>query len=181
MIATRLLDEESMTLTKAELLAEAQMHHKELLLYAISCCGDYSEAQEMVGDLYLEIEQEKLRYTLRGATAKTFLCAVLHNKSRNFLRKLGRRASRYLVGLFSSESPSPEALVSKKEELVWLRRSIQALPPRMQEVLRLRYLQGLSVKECQEAMGVNSPGTISEQERRGLERLRALATKDQLR
>jgi RNA polymerase sigma-70 factor, ECF subfamily len=181
MIVTRVLDEESMTLTKAELLVEAQTHHKELLLYAVSCCGDYSEAQEMVGDLYLEIEQEKLRYTPQGATPKTFLCAVLHNKSRNFLRKLGRRASQYLVGLFSRENPSPEAIVSKEEELVWLRKSIQTLPIRMQEVLRLRYLQGLSVKECQEVMGVNSPGTISAQERRGLERLRALAKEEQLR
>ena len=181
MIATRLLDEASMTLTRDELLAAAQAHHKELLLYAVSCCGDYSEAQELVGDLYLEIEQGKLHYSPDGATPKTFLCAVLHNKSRNLLRKLARRASKYLGGLFSQETPSAEALLSQEQELVWLRRSIQSLPPRMQEVMRLRYLQGLSVKECQEVMGLRSPGTISEQERRGIERLRELAKQDQLR
>jgi DNA-directed RNA polymerase specialized sigma24 family protein len=48
-------------------------------------------------------------------------------------------------------------------------------------VLRLRFVEGLSVKECQEAMGVSSPGTISEQERRGIERLREMAKRDGLR
>ena len=168
-------------LSKESFLQEAQSLHHESLLHAISCCGDYMEAQEIIGDIYLEIEQEKLRYLPQGATPKTFLFAVIRKKAKNTLRRIALRASKYLTGLFSNEALNPEATLSAKQEILWLRRSIQSLPPRMQEVLRLRYLEGRSVKECQLIMKVNSPGTISEQERRGIERLQEMAKQEQLR
>jgi RNA polymerase sigma factor (sigma-70 family) len=180
MLASYALIQERL-MTKEVLLQVAQTHHRELLLHAVSCCGDFSEAEELLGDIYLDIELGKIKYTPQEALPKTFLCAVIRNKSRNLLRKIARRASKYLSELFQQEEPSAEQLLSQEQESVWLRRSMQSLPPRMQEVLRLRFLEGLSVKECQEILGVNSPGTISEQERRGIERLREMAKRDKVR
>lgn len=167
-------------MTQRELLIEAQRLHPELISRAFAHCGDLDEAQEILGEIYLDIEQGKLRFEHKGASPKTFLCAVIANKARNFFRKVARRAKNYLAELFESP-PDPGALFSEAQEHLWLRKSLRTLPPRMQEVLRLRYLEGLSVKECQEVMGLSSPGTISEQEKRGIERLRELAKKEGIR
>ena len=69
-------------------------------------------------------------------------------------------------------APDPECCVAKAQVILFLRKEIQALPPKMQEVVINYYCQDYSLQEAAEALGI-SVSAVKSRLVRGRRRLRS--------
>jgi RNA polymerase sigma-70 factor (ECF subfamily) len=79
-----------------------------------------------------------------------------------------------------AEGPGVAETACTQDELDWLERAIDALPPRCREVIVLRQIKGLSQKEIATHLGL-SELTVQTHVVTGLRRLRAFAAEHAMR
>jgi RNA polymerase sigma-70 factor, ECF subfamily len=101
-----------------------------------------------------------------------WLRGVLRNVWRMDRRTRARRAARESAAAVEpSPDPTPEGVLERREDVERLLDGIDALPPRLQSVLRRRYIEGLSAAEI--ARRDHMPaGTVRRQLKDALDRLR---------
>jgi RNA polymerase sigma factor (sigma-70 family) len=76
----------------------------------------------------------------------------------------------FLSDHIADEGLSTEEIVERHEHLVALRKAIQALPPRIQQVVIMYYLSGLTSKAISERLKL-STSTIGREKQEGLQQL----------
>lgn len=117
----------------------------------------------------------------RGGDARAWLLSIVRNRAFDWLRERRRKAT---VSLVSSDDPdadvewefadpdqeTPEQALMRKGEAAGLASLVDALPPRLREVLVLREVEDLSYREIAEVTGAPI-GTVMSR----LARARALA------
>lgn len=128
------------------MLAYMRMH--------IPCPAD---AEDLVVEVFLAaLENERFAALSERAQAH-WLWRVAHNKAIDAYRYANRR--RYVpledVGesLYESDARNPETLALQHEDLAAIQFQINQLPAGQQEVLRLRFGQGLSCHEIATRLG----------------------------
>jgi RNA polymerase sigma factor (sigma-70 family) len=143
---------------------ELAEHGALLLATARLITLDDAEAQDVVQATF-EIALKR-GHTLRDrGLLRAWLLTIA---TRQALRHVKRRR------LFRSWVPlvhDVAAVGPERDELMVLRTALRGLPPRVRAAIALHYLEGYSVRETAEAMGV-SENTIKTQLKNGLARLR---------
>ncbi|GJM21820.1 MAG: DNA-directed RNA polymerase sigma-70 factor [Planctomycetota bacterium] len=122
-------------------------YERPLTRYALHMLGDVERARDVVQDVFLRClaqDRDKLSLNLRA-----WLYTVCRNRVLDILRKESRMRTSDESGLLAlkGNEPPPEQGVQQKEVLGRALQMLAALPQRQQEVLRLKFQDGLSYKE----------------------------------
>ncbi|MDP2655124.1 MAG: RNA polymerase sigma factor [bacterium] len=150
-------------------------HHdysKKLNLHAFFKLHDHAMGQDLVQDTFMKT----WKYLVRGGkivAMKSFLYHILNNLIVDEYRRRKTSSLDILLekGFAPKNDPSEsltDALDGKTALLL-----IERLPKKYQQVMRMRYVRGLSLKEMSLITG-QSKNTIAVQVHRGLEKLKLL-------
>ena len=137
--------------TQSEWVAAAVARFEApLLRFTTRLLRDPDTARDVVQDAFLRLCSQP-RAAVDGHLAE-WLYTVCRNRALDVLRKESRMSDDPLLqdappdGARSRE-PEPHAALERSEDTGHLRVALATLPPRTQEVLRLRFQEGLSYKE----------------------------------
>jgi RNA polymerase sigma-70 factor (ECF subfamily) len=147
-------------------------------------CGDYSLAQDLAQETFAEAWKCLRRYDGR-CHFFTWLCAILHNRYRNYARRK-RLFSLLPFALhdrgkerdFFEEQPDqgllPDQATQAREQAELIRRCIHNLPAKQQQVIYLRFFVDDSLEGIAAAIPC-SLGTVKSRLFHALERLRRMS------
>ena len=120
-----------------------------LLQYAMSITGDRERARDVVQEAFIKFQRN-------GAVAPektaTWLFTVCRNGALNVCRKERRMMflDEEIVESRADERPMPFERMEQREASGFLMKILATLPPRQQEVLQLKFQNGLSYQEIAE-------------------------------
>lgn len=142
--------------------------------------GNQEDAEDLTARTFYRALKSLPRYQDRGLPFGAWLYRIAHNVVANWLRDRSRRpvvALEALGNSVSREHGPPEALEALEERELLLQ-AVRCLPPERQELLILKFVEGLSNAEIGAVMG-RSEGAIKSLYHRTLVALReALAEEE---
>lgn len=158
-----------------------------LLRQAMTVCGNAALAEDLAQDTLVEAWKCLSRYNGRSRLF-TWLCAILLNRYRNTVRQkrplpLSSLQTRdrdefqtSLDQLIDAESPPDEA-AQVREQAALVLQCVQALSPKYQQVIYLRFYVDDSLESIAAALGC-SVGTVKSRLFRALDKLRTMNALD---
>ncbi|MCG8400825.1 MAG: sigma-70 family RNA polymerase sigma factor [Firmicutes bacterium] len=137
--------------------------------FCLSLLTNPDAARDATQETALRVLRSLARY--RGDAAfTTWALSIALNVCREHRRR--RRWAGLPLGWSSADpAPGPHAQADASEQSDRLRQAIEGLPPRQQEAVTLRYLQGLSTKQTAQAMRC-AEGTVKATLAKALKALR---------
>ena len=119
-------------------------HERSLCRYAHRLVGDAEAARDIVQDCFLRLcRQPRARVADHVAE---WLFTVCRNRAFDHLRKEGRMDTSELQDRASGGEAPPHA-AEREEQVSRLRRKLAELPERQQEVVRLKFQEGMTYKQ----------------------------------
>jgi RNA polymerase sigma-70 factor (ECF subfamily) len=157
---------------------ESRLHRQAIVLGA-----DASLAEDLAQETFVEAWKCLDRYNGQ-CQFFTWLCAILHNRYRSFARR------KRLISLWtfvvrdqdeaedaSERQPDPQALPDEaaqlREQAAMIRRCVETLPAKQQQVIYLRFFVDDSLESIALALGC-SVGTVKSRLFHALEKLRRM-------
>ena len=118
-----------------------------LLQYATRITGDRERARDVVQETFIKFQRNGSLD--REDKAATWLFTVCRNRALNVCRKERRMMylDEELIESREGEQPMPFERLEEEEAAAFLTRIIGTLPPRQQEVLRLKFQNDLSYRQ----------------------------------
>jgi RNA polymerase sigma-70 factor (ECF subfamily) len=176
----RLLDEARAG--DAEAFGEVcRIYETRLLRQAMSLCGNLELAEDLAQETFVEAWRSLRRYNGRSQFF-TWLCAILLNRFRNSLRQK-RPWLRGLAGKddedfqieeqISDPQLLPNEIIEFRERALLVRKCIQVLSRKHQQVIYLRFYVDNSIESIAAALGC-SKGTVKSRLFHALEKLRTM-------
>ena len=158
-------------------------HEARLLRQAVALCGNAALAEDLAQDTLVEAWKSLDRYNGR-CQFFTWLCAILLNRYRNTVREkrplpfstFAAGDDSQFQGAFdhlADGEPLPDQAASLREQAALVRQCIQALPPKHQQVVHLRFYVDDSLEGIAAALGC-SVGTVKSRLFHALDKLRAM-------
>jgi len=156
-----------------------QRYHQMLYAVAYKMVIDHHIAENLIQETFLSVWQHATTCSSQAGTVHSWLFAILHHRTIDYLRKMRRRTSLQEVPLWEIESDERVASSDPWEE-VWhrekqahLREALMQIPAKQRRVLELGYFQGWTHIEI--AKICNMPlGTVKSCMRQGLLHLKRL-------
>lgn len=136
---------------KQEFETVFRRHYDGIYRLALRLLGDEAESKDVVSDVFAQLLHSQT--DLRTDTLHSYLLTLTHNRCINLL--VHRQKEQQMQKAVMAEMATTEQ-AAEQELLNVLRQYINSqLPPLSQQVLRLRYQQGLKYREIAEALGVS--------------------------
>ena len=128
-----------------------ERHAAIILAYVRSRTASWQDAEDLTLEVFLTaLEHDNLSW-LTDKQQLVWLWRVAHNKLIDSYRRPGQPPAVSLEQVVENashdEALTPEQLVLRREELERLYKAIGKLPPQQQQVLQLRYGEGLRFAE----------------------------------
>ena len=160
-----------------------RVHGTRLLRQAVALCGNVTLAEELAQDTLVEAWKSLRRYNGR-CQFFTWLCAILLNRYRNAFRKNRLRPASTFGGRDQDEfekhtsnladhAALPDQAVERREQAALVRKCVQALPAKHQQVIHLRFYVDDSLEGIAAALGC-SVGTVKSRLFHALDKLRKM-------
>jgi len=129
-------------------------HHRALMGYASHLMGDDERASDVVQDAFVRLcKQPREQVEDR---VKQWLYAVCRNRAMDILKKENRMRTMADAGAGqASRDADPRAVAQRRDTARQAGSLMQRLPPRQQEVIRLKVEGGLSYREISELTGLS--------------------------
>ncbi|WP_018924787.1 RNA polymerase sigma factor SigX [Salsuginibacillus kocurii] len=151
-------------------------HHQALFQFLFYMVKDRGTAEELVQDVYIKVLQSYESFEGKSSE-KTWLFSIARHVGIDYIRKENRQKRKWL-GVFSSvhkeeikdHSPLPEEIASTNEEIQEVYKCLNQCTPDQQQVIILRYVEGLSVKEAAAVLGF-SESKVKTTQHRALKKL----------
>ncbi|MFF4410792.1 RNA polymerase sigma factor [Streptomyces sp. NPDC001262] len=153
-------------------------HARTVYNHAYRLTGDWSTAEEVMSETFLEAWRTRERLEPDGDSLRPWLLGIATNKARNANRSVGRRLA------FLARRPAPEPVADFADEaagriddarqLAAVRRALGSLRRPEREVLVLCVWSGLDYAQVAEALDI-PVGTVRSRLSRARARLRRLA------
>ncbi|MGW1200798.1 RNA polymerase sigma factor [Streptomyces sp. NPDC002536] len=153
-------------------------HARTVYNHAYRLTGDWSTAEEVMSETFLEAWRTRERLEPDGDSLRPWLLGIATNKARNANRSFGRRLA------FLARRPAPEPVADFADEaagriddarhLAAVRRALDGLRRPEREVLVLCVWSGLDYAQIAEALDI-PVGTVRSRLSRARARLRRLA------
>lgn len=127
--------------------------------FVIRRCGDPHAADDITASVFERAWRNIGSVVVPEPGLAPWLFRIAANEVTNQFRKAGRgqRARERLDQAPQLVAPDPADQVLLSSDQAAVRRALDRLTPRHQEVISLRYLAGLSPQETAEAMGISPP------------------------
>lgn len=126
-----------------------------LVRYAAHITGDLDLARDVVQDTFLRLWKQK-KQRVEGHLAQ-WLFRVCRNRALDVLRK--EKRMKPMTGTLNlepaSSAPGPAQLLERREVMSRVLLAMESLPPREQEVLRMKFQNGLSYREIAATVGIS--------------------------
>ena len=159
-----------------------RVYETRLLRHAMGLCGNVTLAEELAQDTMVEAWKALRRYNGR-CQFFTWLCAILLNRYRNTLRQkrpvpltaLGgsdQTVYENHLAAMTDQADSPDQSAQLREQAELVRGCLAALPPKLEQVIYLRFYVDDSLEDIAGALGC-PVGTVKSRLFKALERLRA--------
>jgi len=136
-----------------------------IAVFVLRRIGNRHEAEDIIANVFLQMVRRLGRYERREAPFRAWLYRIATNEVNRWFRR--RRLRRFWGKVPDVAAPGG----SGGDEAERVRAALETLPARFQNVISLRYLEGLSVEEISVVLAC-SPGTVKSRLDRGRERLR---------
>lgn len=129
-----------------------ERYERRLVHYADRLVGDLDAARDIVQDTYLRLCRQR-RESLDGRMAE-WLFTVCRHRAIDHLRKQGRMDTLESNEVIT-ETTTPDARAEQREEAGRVLATIRELPTRQQEVLHLKFREGLSYRQISAITGAS--------------------------
>lgn len=149
-------------------------HQARIFRYVRSRVYDHQLAQDLTGEIFTRMVTNLHQYENSGHP----FTAWLYRIARNLIIDQQRRENRYMqvpieeVYRVSATGDEPGAIVEKQLNVERVYQAMEQIDETQREVIRLRFLAGLSLQEVADTLG-KTVGAIKAQQYRGLVALRA--------
>jgi RNA polymerase sigma-70 factor (ECF subfamily) len=157
----------------ASALSALYDHHAAGVLgICLRILRDRAEAEEVLGDVFLEVWRRKERYDPSRGGVAAYLVTLARARALDRLRARARRlvrevgAAEDLAGAMATD-PSPLEGAVARETRRQVLQAMEALSPEQRRTLELTFFDGLSHREVAAALG-EPLGTIKARIRRGM-------------
>jgi RNA polymerase sigma-70 factor (ECF subfamily) len=127
-----------------------------LFQFAARRLQSHAAAEDVVQQTFLHIHSARDRFA-RGAAVMPWAYAIARRLAIDLLRRHGREELRADAGadhLEPSSATAPDEQVHRTRSEAALRGDLARLPPALREAFELLKLEGLSVAECAEVLGI---------------------------
>ena len=133
-----------------------RIHYPAITGYVRKRVSDPNEADDIVSSVFLSMVKELYKYRCRGVPFRIWLFRLANTQLSRWARSRRRWASRELDE-YNPENATADSTNNTDAEAIDL--VLSTLPPRLQSVLTLHYLEGMKVADI--ALVVRcSPGTV---------------------
>ncbi len=147
-------------------------HYQKMFRYCYLRTGSHEVSEDLASDVFLEALRGIGRYRDRGIPLAAWLYRIAHNVTADYLERERRRPT---VPLQEEISTHPKLRLGDESDSVANRHDVQAamrqLTDDQQQVILLRFFQGLSHNETAAVMGRRS-GAVRVLQTRALNALR---------
>jgi RNA polymerase sigma factor (sigma-70 family) len=148
-----------------------------MLNYISRYISSREDVDDMVLDVFLAALEKQVWITWSDGEQLAWLRRIAYNKAVDYYRRANRRSSvaldRIASTLYEDEEQMPESVALRNEDYALLRAHLSNLSELQQEIVRLRFGEGLSLKEV--ALRLNkSDGVIRVTLSRALNLLRRI-------
>ncbi len=134
-------------------------------------------AEEVVGDVYLQVWRQSERFDAARGTAMAWLMNICRSRALDALRRASAGMRRAQVPLADGEEPSSpqttQDLLISADRNSALYRALEQLGSDQRQLLSLAYFRGYTHRELAAFTGL-PVGTVKTQIRRSLQKMRAL-------
>lgn len=148
-------------------------HRPSLYRYAYSKVYDQQLAQDIVGEIFLRVVQYLPSYKITGAPFAAWLFRIAHNTLITLAKKENKRQKLPLdyVENSATSGHQPEFAVERQLNNEWILAGLEQLDAPQKEVVILRFVVGLSLKETAHALE-RTVGAVKTLQHRGIHALR---------
>lgn len=147
-------------------------HLAQLTYFTYQIVADTAIAEEIASEAFLKLwmNQEKL---LKLSAVKAFLYSTAKNAALDYIRrtKTARQRARSIQSQLAITDQSIEEALIKTEVVSDLYKALELLPPQYQNVVKLEYLEGKSIKEIAATMNI-SVNSVKTYRKRGILKLK---------
>lgn len=143
-----------------------ERYHDALLRFLLRLMGSRQAAEDVFQETFLQVHQSLDSFDT-SRRLKPWLFTVAANKGRDELRRMQRRSTvslstpvgegdgrGSLVDLMEIEMPAPSLGMETEEQSRMVQRAIDALPPRLREILLLAYFQKMTYAQIADAFEI---------------------------
>ncbi|HMO55680.1 MAG TPA: sigma-70 family RNA polymerase sigma factor [Tepidiformaceae bacterium] len=148
-------------------------HYGPIRRYASFRVNDPSAADDIAAEVFLEAVRGIQRYRYRGVAFRAWLYRIAHNLTADYRRRSASRQANEAPAEPTLGDLPCEDFVPALERERDLRAAVAMLTEEQQQVVILRFFEGLSLAETAEATGRRA-GAIKSLQHRALERLRVI-------
>ncbi|MBN1366742.1 MAG: sigma-70 family RNA polymerase sigma factor [Dehalococcoidales bacterium] len=158
---------------QAELAGLYEEYYNRIARYAYSRIGNKADAEDIAGEVFLKALQALKSYKEQGPPIQVWLFKIAHNLVVDYLRRNSKLKTVPLENINIAGKSDPESAAEISLEIERVKEALKRLSADQQEVIRLRFLAGLTSREVSYLMG-RTDGAVREMQRAALERLRQI-------
>jgi RNA polymerase sigma-70 factor (ECF subfamily) len=160
-------------------------HYPRIFGYVFRITGDHNLAYDITAETFLKAWLKIGSFQWKGISISSWFFKIATNELNQYFRK--KKYSPQILrdlSLFNEATPTAPtdygcanneaaAKMDEADEFMQLRRKLNTLSPKYQQVLALRYFEELSIAQISQILGKNE-NTVKSLLSRGLEKLRIL-------
>lgn len=136
-----------------------RLYFPRVYAYVAYRVGRVHDAEDVTADIFVKVVEAFGRFEYRGSGSfAAWLFRIAHNEVQQFYRR--HRWQQHHISLedvpnLAINSPNPEALIQRKEQFTHLYHLINALSPRRQEIITLRFFGELRNQDIALVLGLD--------------------------
>ncbi|MBK9053512.1 MAG: sigma-70 family RNA polymerase sigma factor [Chloroflexi bacterium] len=150
-------------------------HHEAIFRFFWARVRDHHQAEDLTGELFTRMVAELPRYQHRDLPFRAWLYRIAHNLVIDSYRTHKGRVSLPLeeASQETSQTDHPDDMLEQTMETERIQQALDVIDPGQREVVELRFLAGLSLKEAAAALN-KTVSAVKALQHRGLQSLRLL-------
>lgn len=153
-------------------------HYAAIRRYAHFRLGDAALAEDIAAEVFLEALRGIGNYRYRGIAFRAWLYRIAHNLTANHRKKMSARRRHESAGLEADDQVVVDDFAPAVQRERDLKAAVATLTDEQQQVVILRFFEGLTLAETAEVMARKS-GAIKSLQHRALQRLRVMLGEDE--
>ena len=146
--------------------------------YAYLRIGDWTEAEDIAGDVFLKALESLKSYEDRGIPIQAWLFRIAHNLVIDHFRNKQKQKTVPIDDMEIEGGTNPAVLAERNVDLERLIKAMEQLTHEQKEVLGLRFFGSLSSRETGQILN-KSDGAVREMQRAAIEKLRNFLSIDE--